>query len=411
MRLKILCGLLILALLLCCPALAMDRQEMRDAWQQANAAKTEISPYQELPDVHSFSPGKITLQAQQQALNCLNFVRSLAGLEDVSLDPLYTLRAQNGALLLAANDHLDHNAPQPAGMPDDQYESAHMGTSLGNIAKFNWMKPDILVDGVSYFARDDGEANLAVLGHRRWLLNPLMEKTGFGLANAESGMSYVTMYAVDMGNADAVWNHVAWPCGGVFPVELMRATLPWSVSLNDALYGAPSRIEVFLREENSGAEFYFEPNRDNEDGFCVYSTEAYGAGPCLIFRPDIAEKGINEYVQNQVWQLRITGLKDISGNAAEISFRCEMVSLYPQDVSNVEISLLEAELSPGETLDLDADIIPSYADDLSILWGSSDAKIATVNSDGLVSALTPGQCTITAMSANGRKDVCSLTVK
>ena len=73
--------------------------------------------------------------------------------------------------------------------------------------------------------------------------------------------------------------------------------------------------------------------------------------------------------------------------------------------------LLEAELSPGETLDLDADIIPSYADDLSILWGSGYAKIATVNSDGLVSALTPGQCTITAMSANGRKDVCSLTVK
>lgn len=410
MRLRILCLLFVFALLLTAPAHALGRQELRDAWQEANILKSDASPYREVPDVDAFSMGSLTEEAQQHALSCLNFIRGIAGLEPVTLDPLYTLRAQNGALLLAANDYLDHNASRPEGMPADQYESAHMGTSLGNIAKFNWMKPDILVDGVSYFARDDGEANLAALGHRRWLLNPRMEKTGFGLANAKTGMSYVTMYAVDMGNADAQWDYVAWPCGGVFPVELMRSTLPWSVSLNGEDY-IPGRIRIDLTEEVSGAEFTFEPNRENEDGYCALSTEACGAGDCLIFRPDIAEKGIQEYVQNQVWNVRITGLTGPDGQETEISYRCEMVSLNPQDVANIELSQLKAELAPGQLLDLDVDVIPAYADDLSVIWGSSDAGVASVNADGVVRALAPGQCTITAMSANGRRDMCAVTVK
>lgn len=411
MTLKIICALFALVLLLSFPALALTREELRNAWQQANILKTDASPYAEIPDPEAFIPGSLTEEARQHALFCLNFMRELAGLEPVSEDPLYTLRAQNGALLLAANDFLDHNAVQPAGMPDDLYESAHLGTSLGNIAKFNWMKPDILIDGVTYFARDDGESNLPVLGHRRWLLNPRMEKTGFGLANAKSGMSYVTMYAVDMGNADAQWNHVAWPCAGVFPVEMMRSALPWSISFNDEIYGTPDRIKVYLKEETSGAEFCFEPNRDNEDGFCVFSTESYGCGDCLIFRPDITKKGIPEYLQNQTWQVHITGLRDTDGNALEITYRCEMVSLNPQDVVNVEVSQLEAVLAPGETIDLDAAVIPSYADDLSLTWGSSDAAVATVNADGIVTAVSSGTCSITAMSSNGRRDVCEITIK
>ena len=410
MVLKLICASIALLLCLPCPALALTRDALRESWRQANVLKSDASPYLEAPDPKAFSAGSLTGEARQHALDCLNFMRSLAGLEPVSEDPLYTLRAQNGAMLLAANDFLDHNAAQPEGMPDDQYQSAHMGTSLGNIARFNWMKPDILVDGVTYFARDDGEANLAELGHRRWLLNPCMEKTGFGLANAESGMSYVTMYAVDMGNADAQWEYVAWPCAGAFPVEMMRASLPWSVSLNGESYAA-GRIQVYLKEETSGAEFFFEPNQENADGYCALSTEPYGSGDCLIFRPDIAEKGISEYVQNQVWSVRISGLMGPDGSVQEISYSCEMVSLNPQDVANIELSQLEAQLKPGESLQLYADVIPAYADDLSVIWGSSDAGVATVNAGGLVTAISSGECTITAMSANGRRDVCEVVVE
>lgn len=393
-------------------AFALSRDALRAAWQEIAALRTQENPYLEKPEIRAYSSGTITEEKQRDALNCLNFLRAAAGLEAVSISPLYTLRAQNGALLLAANDQLDHQAPQPEDMPDELYASAHLGTSLGNIAKFNWMKPDLLVDGVCYFARDDGEQNLHALGHRRWLLNPCMAETGFGLANSESGMSYVCMYAVDAGNADAQWDFVAWPSAQAFPVEMMRSQLAWSVSLNEDIYDlAASRPQVLLIEERSGAEFHFDIARATGDGSCLLSTEGYGSGGCIIFRPEIEAAGIAEYEQNQIWQVQIRGLKRTDGSDAEISYRCEMVSLYPQDVANIELSQLEAELAVGETLWLQADVVPAYADDLNIIWGSDAPTVARVDAQGRVTAIAAGTCTITAMSANGRKDACRVEVK
>ena len=116
-------------------------------------------------------------------------------------------------------------------------------------------------------------------------------------------------------------------------------------------------------------------------------------------------------MQNQIWSVEITGLRTADGSDTQIAYSCEMASLYPQDVANVELSLLEARLAPGETLSLQASVIPAYADDLSIIWGSSDPAVASVNPDGLVSAVSPGTCQITAMSANGRRDACAITVE
>lgn len=408
---KILLLLLLFALFIS-PAHALTRAELRVAWQEISQTRTDASPYQEAPDVKNFAAGSISEAAQKDALNCLNFLRQIAGLDAVELNPLYTLRSQNGALLLAANDQLDHNAPQPVGMDDAQYESAHMGTSMGNIVKFNWMKNDILIDAVRYFARDDGESNLSVLGHRRWLLNPNMAETGFGLANAESGMSYAVMYAVDMENTDASWEYVAWPTSEAFPVEMMRSNLAWSLSLNDEYYDLTASLpQVRLVEEVSGANFYFDILDGTGDGYCALSTEKYGSGSCIIFRPEIERSGITEYVQNQIWTVEVSGLRRVDGSECEITYRCEMVSLYPQDVANIELSTLEAEMLAGETLQLSASIIPVYADDLNIIWGSSNPGVASVTPDGLVTAIAPGACQITAMSANGRKDVCEITIK
>lgn len=393
-------------------ALAMDRTELRAAWREMTEARTEESPYAERPDAETFTLGALTEEAQRDALALTNFLRDLAGLEPVALDALYTLRAQAGALVLAANDELNHEPVHPEGMPDDLYETGYSGTSLGNIAKFNWMRPTILLDGVTYFARDDGEGNLTQLGHRRWLLNPLMSATGFGLANAASGNSYVSMYAVDMENADAEWDYVAWPAAGAFPVELMRAELPWSISLNPELYDtAASRPVVTLTEEGSGAHFRFDLTDGTGDGYCRLSTERCGAGDCMIFLPKLAAAGIEEYVQNQVWMVEVTGLRGADGEEKAIGYTCEMASVYPQDVANVELDVIEATLAAGETMRLTASVVPGYADELGVAWRSSDSGVATVDASGMVTAVAPGACEITAESTNGRRDSCKLTVE
>ena len=86
-----------------------------------------------------------------------------------------------------------------------------------------------------------------------------------------------------------------------------------------------------------------------------------------------------------------------------------MVSLYPVEPASVEVAPREAALRPGETLQLSAAVIPEWADDLSIIWSSGDERVATVE-NGLVTAVSAGECEIIATSVNGKCDVCRLTV-
>ena len=408
---RLICLLLATALCLS-SACAVSRDELRTAYREIADRRSGESLYAEDPDpIGCTSVGSLTEAAQQEALDYLNFLRWIAGLNPVTRSPLYSLRSQNAALLLAANDEISHSPDQPAQMDDALYESALLGTSQGNLAKFNWMRPEILLDGVEYFARDDGSMNLTVLGHRRWLLNPAMAETGFGLANAASGMSYVVMYAVDEGGSSIPWDRVCWPAQGAFPVELMRSQIAWSVSLNDGIYDLSVSTPVIeLTEVVSGSRFAFDLASASGDGFCYLSTEACGSGSCLIFRPDLSGAGLNEYLQNQVWDVRIGGLVGVDGSDKSIEYRVEMVSLYPQDPVNVELSQVEANLRVGGMLQLTAEVVPAYADDLRVTWTSSNPSVADVDWTGVVTAHAAGSCEIRATSVNGRSDVCTVTV-
>ena len=136
-----------------------------------------------------------------------------------------------------------------------------------------------------------------------------MAETGFGLANSASGMSYVVMYAHDRGRADADWSAVCWPSAGAFPATLMHANLAWSVTLNPAVYNLPlSQPVVTLEEARSGLRFRFSPGAADNPGYCGVSYEGYGAGPCLIFRPDFSGADFTDYQQNQRWTVRVEGL-------------------------------------------------------------------------------------------------------
>ena len=400
------------AVMLIFSAQALTKEGIRSEYKRIANIPSDASPYAETPDPEGYSTaGRITPEAEESALALVNFMRSIAGLENVETDPLYSLRAQNAALVLAGNDALSHAPVQPDGMGDDIYQSGYIGASMSNIAKFNWMHSGILLDGVKYFARDDGEFNLSVLGHRRWLLDPQMKKTGFGLANAQSGNSFVVMHAVDGSNAGAAWDYVPWPAAGAFPTEFMQPDIAWSVTLNESVYDTgASDPEIILSEEKSGMRFSFQPASGEGDGYCCISWEDCGSGPCLIFRPNFSMTDFTAYEQNQIWNVCIRNLTDTSGNSCEIAYRCEMISLYPQDVANVEISQLNAEMTTGETIALSANVIPSYADDLRVFWSSSDASVAAVDESGNVSALASGKCTITVSSINGRTDCCEITV-
>ena len=406
--------LLVCALLAAWPGGFARAEHTRDEVRAAYAAISDWSkdsPYVEFPSPAApYAPGELTEAARRDALGMLNFTRWLAGLAPVEESLLYDFRCQHGAVLLAAVDRLTHDAPNPGDMDEDFYESAHQATMTSNIARFNWMRPSILREGVAYFLRDDGEANLGVLGHRRWALNPKMAATGFGLANSASGMSYVVMYAHDGEAADVQWDAVCWPAPGAFPATLMHTNLAWSVTLNPERYNLPmSSPVVTLTEEVSGLSFSFFPGQ-TEGGECFFNFDGYGAGPCLSFRPDFTGTGFSDYAQNQRWTVRVADLADSFGFSRTLEYTVEMISLQAVDVASLEISTLELTLAPGEQAQLGADVIPAYADDLSVYWLSGDESVARVDEDGVVTALRPGRCEIICHSGNGRSDACVLTV-
>ena len=105
------------------------------------------------------------------------------------------------------------------------------------------------------------------------------------------------------------------------------------------------------------------------------------------------------------------GLVASDGSPAPLEYEVEMISLHVEDVANVEITPLEAALKKGDTLQMRADIVPAYADDLRVFWRSSDEAVAAVDENGLVTAIGPGVCDIVASSANGREDSCTLSVR
>ena len=406
------CALLLALMLLLSARAEHTRDGIRLAYRSISDWSSG-SPYAEAPAVTApYAPGALTGEALDDALSYLNFIRWLTDLDPVKGSEIYNYQCQHGAVLLAALDYVDHNAPNPGDMDPNFYDSAHLATSSGNIARFNWMRDSIIREGIAYFVRDDGDQNLGVLGHRRWALNPLMGATGFGLANAESGMSYVVMYAHDLGNRDARWDCVRWPAAGAFPAELMHDHLAWSVTLNPAQYDLEaSDIEVTLEEEALGLRFAFRPNAGEGDGFCAVNLEGYGAGGCVIFRPDFSGTDFTDYQQNQHWRVHIGDLLTRSGDVTSVDYTVDMIALHAEDAVNVEISQTEASMAEGETLRLAAAVIPSYADDLSVEWSSSDEAVATVDENGNVTAVGPGACEIVCEDCAGHTDVCYVTVE
>ncbi len=70
-------------------------------------------------------------------------------------------------------------------------------------------------------------------------------------------------------------------------------------------------------------------------------------------------------------------------------------------VSGLSVSPTSLSLEEGETGQLSATVSPANATNSSVSWSSSNNSVATVNSSGLVTAISAGSATITATTVDG----------
>lgn len=102
----------------------------------------------------------------------------------------------------------------------------------------------------------------------------------------------------------------------------------------------------------------------------------------------------------------------IDGYYRDFNFYFE-INVTPTYVSSVSVTPSTAQIYPGETLKLSAQVYPSNASNKSVRWTTENSDIATVNSSGLVTGVTSGVTNIWATAIDGT-DYCAkstITVK
>ena len=89
---------------------------------------------------------------------------------------------------------------------------------------------------------------------------------------------------------------------------------------------------------------------------------------------------------------------------------CEVTVKQP--VTEIALSETTASLWVGDTKTITATAIPTTAGNISVTWSSSDNSVASVSSEGVITANGEGTCTITCTAADGygTSSICEVTV-
>lgn len=87
------------------------------------------------------------------------------------------------------------------------------------------------------------------------------------------------------------------------------------------------------------------------------------------------------------------------------------ISAYIVHVTSVSLNKASTTILIGGTDQLTATVLPANANNKAVTWSSSNTSVATVSSNGLITAVGVGSCTITVTTQDGGKTAtCAVTV-
>ncbi|MCW2755371.1 MAG: hypothetical protein JWQ32_2782 [Marmoricola sp.] len=179
--------------------------------------------------------GLTPAQSDNATLTSLNYVRSLAGLAPVSFSAALNWSAQKAALMMDANNTLDHH---PSSNWRCWSAAGATAASRSNLAlAYPSLGSGQIID---LYMSDDGSSNVAV-GHRRWILNPFSTVMGSGSTDKANALTVVGPTSASRPNP----RYVSWPTPGYFP-NALEPHGRWSLSagLNSVSF-ARARIAVY----------------------------------------------------------------------------------------------------------------------------------------------------------------------
>jgi len=222
----------------------------------------------------SCTPGTTSSDFKNSVVARINYFRAMVGVPaNITLNATFNAKAQQAALMMSANNQLNHYPPSTwACYTSDGYDAASSSNlSLGNNG---W-------DAVGSQMRDNGDNN-TVVGHRRWLIYPQTQVMGTGdvpAVAAYNKANAVWVFDGNSGNARPTTRDtfVAWPTKGYNPYQTVPVR--WSFSYPGANF---SSATVTMTQGGNAVPVTLE-------------TVANGYGEnTLVWRP-------NNMVANQDW--------------------------------------------------------------------------------------------------------------
>ena len=104
------------------------------------------------------------------------------------------------------------------------------------------------------------------------------------------------------------------------------------------------------------------------------------------------------------------GTATVTAKVGKKKYTCKVTVKQP--VTSIKLNKKTVSLKVGKTVTLKATVSPTTANTKTVTWSSSNKKIATVSSKGVVKAVGNGTATITATAkdGSGKKASCKITV-
>ena len=296
------------------------------------AYRNQLNIYSVAASDAPYAAGKLSPVNQQSALNLVNQMRYIAGL-DADVGALSDQADAMGATALVlrlyseqyksqnGKDILTHYPGRAAAIADAAYDSlysqGYTGAGRSNIAMGYTVSSSILA-----YMSDSDAANATTVGHRRWILNPTLGKTIFG-ANGR----FSAMYAHDLSGAGGQ-TKVAWPAQEM-PLQYFSANDPWSISYGRVL--TADKVSVSLVRVRDSKTWSFSASAS--DGDFAVENSAYGQKGCVIFRPS----GLDSIAEGDTFNVTVTD------SAAD-------------EVTRYTVRFFSLDLSAGNPLDTLTDV-------------------------------------------------------
>ena len=182
--------------------------------------------------------------------------------------------------------------------------------------------------------------------------------------------------------------------------------------------GGPRRSYSTGKVRGEGAStggFAGARNVNSRINYCYYDSETSGMSDSELGTP-LSTIGMKAKKSYEEWDFETTwGRKDtINDGYPYLRWMYDEFIVDDEDpkipASGITISKEDTTLEAGMTLQLTATITPDNAEE-TVQWSTSAAEVATVDMNGMVTAIAPGEAVITATtSESGLKAECRVTV-